>query len=53
MLKGYAHKLTANDLPRILEIYETRQSNLKVKISPAIDQYFRKGFDYFPNWVYL
>ena len=45
MLKGYAHKLTADDLPRILEIYETRQSNLKVKISPTIDQYFRKGFD--------
>jgi len=45
MLNNVAYQLTVDDLPRILEIYKTRNSNLKVKITTTLDQYFQKAFE--------
>lgn len=45
MLTGAARKLTAEHLPRMIEIYQTRSVNMRVKINKTIDAYLRKSFD--------
>lgn len=45
MLNNFAYQLTLDDLPRMLEIYKTRNSNVKVKINSTLDRYFHKVFE--------